>query len=129
MWIDENHYNPLTIPPDWSLAENHAVISLLGKYYKLSRRPAKPNLLSETCLCCGFKVDRKLVGLGCSVESLSFLGSGYPLYFTFIKSVIVVLSLQMIAVGQYSIISNFLSNECIPGWKHSCSDNFVLKFS
>lgn len=44
--------------------------------------------------------------------AFSFLGSGYPLYFNFIKCCLVIIGVLFMTSGQYSLISNLISEDC-----------------
>lgn len=47
-----------------------------------------------------------------NTDSLSFLGSGYPLYFSFLRSSIVLLVMCLVSVGELSLVTNNNANDC-----------------
>jgi hypothetical protein len=50
----------------------------------------------------------------CNNKELAFLGSGFPLYFEFVKSSSLILLILFIISGLYDIVSNGLyGNACI----------------
>lgn len=65
------------------------------------------------CKCCRREINKKYLKLGLELKELSFLGSGYPLYFIFIKSCILILFLYMIPSGFYALVSNSNATFCI----------------
>lgn len=66
--------------------------------------PKKDNFL--LCKCCGRSVNKDHFELGCDLKDFSFLGSGYPLYFVFIQSCILIMVLFLITSGLFSIVTN-----------------------
>lgn len=42
----------------------------------------------------------------------SFLGSGYPLYFNFIKCCLMIVGILFLTSGQYQLVSNLTSSDC-----------------
>lgn len=51
---EEEEYNPLKMPPDWKLAENHAKARSTAPDKKKDGNSEKV----ETCPCCGFEIER-----------------------------------------------------------------------
>lgn len=45
-------------------------------------------------------------------DVFSFLGSGYPLYFHYIKYCILILSILFLTSGQFNLLSNYFGNTC-----------------
>ncbi|CAD8055090.1 unnamed protein product [Paramecium sonneborni] len=95
-------YNLDSIPGDWVLAIIHQSAHKVGIAGK------------QICQCCGYHVCEFQLKLSVDKEDLSFLGSGYPLYFTFIKNCIFLLCLHLMAAGQFNIISNYQGQDCRP---------------
>ncbi|CAD8132365.1 unnamed protein product [Paramecium octaurelia] len=95
-------YNLDSIPGDWKLAIIHQSAHKVGVAGK------------QICLCCGYHICEFQLKLSVDKEDLSFLGSGYPLYFTFIKNCIFLLGFHMMAEGQFNLISNYQGQDCIP---------------
>lgn len=44
--------------------------------------------------------------------NFSFLGSGYPLYFHYIKYCIIILAIITLTSGEYNILSNYFGDNC-----------------
>lgn len=55
------------------------------------------------------KVDMKLYE---ETINFSFLGSGYPLYFHYIKYCIIILAIITLTSGEYNILSNYFGDNC-----------------
>lgn len=51
--------------------------------------------------------------LSCKVTELSFLGSGFPLMFVFIKYCAFIAMIFFLMSGLYNLISNALSDDCL----------------
>ena len=71
------------------------------------------------------RVGEEVVVTHCNIDpkQLSFLGPGVPLFFLFLKSVIILLTLMAIIFSVFSIYSNVVSSDCYSS--SSCtSDEF-----
>lgn len=51
----------------------------------------RKNELVETCPCCGFEVDRDDIPYCSDPMALSFLGSGFTLFYNYLKYCIIIL--------------------------------------
>ncbi|KRX11017.1 hypothetical protein PPERSA_01216 [Pseudocohnilembus persalinus] len=90
-------YDPYQIPADQHIAELH----------QKSLRVGPPVLTStEFCPCCARKVDREPLGINCSLHKFAYLGAGTPLFFMFIKFVILFMVILLIVTGIYNAISS-----------------------
>ena len=45
--------------------------------------------------------------------NLSFIGAGYPLYFHFLQNAILLMAIMLLISGEFNIISNYISENCI----------------
>lgn len=68
--------------------------------------------LAETCPCCGFEIERKIIGYWEPPNSLSFLGSGFPLFYNFMKFCILILLVQLCIKQFYNIYTNYHGTYC-----------------
>jgi hypothetical protein len=66
----------------------------------------------DTCDCCNLPVKGVPVPLTASLKKLYHLGSGFALYFRFIKSVIYLLLIVFCISGIYNIVSSEKTNDC-----------------
>jgi hypothetical protein len=66
------------------------------------------------CPCgCDCVLDREELPVwGSHNIDLSFLGSGYPLYFHYIKYCVIILGLIMITSGQFNLVSDIYGGVC-----------------
>ncbi|KAL4491908.1 hypothetical protein ABPG72_006163 [Tetrahymena utriculariae] len=107
----EKRYNPHLIPPDWKTAEKH------GKAKRVGKNKMPSNTLSEeifeVCPCCDYQIDKNIISLREQVDTLSFLGSGYPLFFHYMKYCIIILGLIQLTSGEYNILSNYYGHTCL----------------
>lgn len=68
---------------------------------------------TQRCSCCARVAERKPLKLSCDPQSLSFLGSGFPLFFDFCKYCIIILLILFVTSGDYNIITNIAyGNDC-----------------
>lgn len=67
----------------------------------------------KRCVCCARTIEKRKLDLSCTLKDFSFLGSGYPLYFSFLKYCTIFLSLILIFSGGFNMITNALyGNDC-----------------
>lgn len=103
--------------------------------HKLATRVAKEKkekrLQNKLCPCCRFHIERDDIDvIDSNTICLSFLGSGYPLYFHFIKYCITILVIITLTSGEYNLLSNYYGGDCVDNdianiEKHM-SDNKIL---
>ncbi|EGR32796.1 hypothetical protein IMG5_070780 [Ichthyophthirius multifiliis] len=106
-------YNPYQIPPDWDIAENHANSNKFGKS-KLFQYNQNNNQdqITELCPCCNFEINKRSIKICENTSKFTFLGSGYPLFFSYIKCCLALIGAILITSGQYNLISNFYGRSC-----------------
>jgi hypothetical protein len=68
---------------------------------------------AERCDCCSYVINRKELSVFCDTTEFSFLGSGYPLFFNFIKFCVLVLFLMLLSSGAYNMFSNAVGGDCL----------------
>ncbi len=60
------------------------------------------------CPCCTRRVDRSPLPINCSTNELAYLGSGYPLYFDFIKFCGIILLILFASSGAFNLYTNLM---------------------
>ncbi|KAL4498325.1 hypothetical protein ABPG72_013131 [Tetrahymena utriculariae] len=110
--IEEGYtkYNPYQIPPNWKLAEIHRDATSVGKPKKQFNQPFKNN---QVCPCCGFQLNKKKINMMDNYTILSFLGSGYPLFFSFTKYCLYILATILFTSGAYNLWTNYNGKYCL----------------
>lgn len=68
--------------------------------------------LANYCACCGYQIQKNLLDLCESPMQLSFLGSGFPLFYNFIIYCIFILFTQLMVKGGFDIVTNLLGDFC-----------------
>ena len=106
-------YNPDRIPPDFALAINHGNSFRMSKYQVGPGKPASKKL----CPCCRLPRDGEPLPLMCELDSFYqvgtyHLGSGYSLYFHFLKYCIVFLLAMLAVSGLFNLITNLIERDC-----------------
>ena len=48
------------------------------------------------------------------IVDLGFLGTGYPLYFNFVKQCIFMLLIMFVTSSDYNLFSNLQGDDCVP---------------
>ena len=103
----EGHkYDPLEIPADWEEAYQHAESRITGPAEIIEHK------LAELCPCCGYVVSRIKISVFCDTMDLSFLGSGFPCFYNFIKYCLVMLMLLLSLSGIYNIYTSYGGTYC-----------------
>ena len=111
-------YNPYSYPPDIKMAKEHgqarrvAIPQHLYEELKGVESPTIPNQTIDVCDCCGYPAENQLIPLCSSSKELLFLGSGFPLFFNFIKYGIGLLFMILMIAGCYNLITNVESADC-----------------
>ncbi|KAL4483923.1 hypothetical protein ABPG72_013929 [Tetrahymena utriculariae] len=93
----EKEYSRFQIPPNFSIANQHQIANLVGYENKESK---------DLCVCCARQINKQKINLVCNLRDLSFLGSGYPLYFSFLKYCEAFLCLILLTSGGYNMLTN-----------------------
>ncbi|CAD8099449.1 unnamed protein product [Paramecium sonneborni] len=74
--------------------------------HRQANKVGRPKSQGRICHCCGLRIERENFNLGIASDQLGFLGSGYPLYFDFIKSCLTIIAIQYITVGNFQLITH-----------------------
>ncbi|EAR89313.2 phage head-tail family protein, putative (macronuclear) [Tetrahymena thermophila SB210] len=97
-------YDPLLIPGDISKAEMHRGASKIGREAQVNEIGIVENL--QICQCCGQFVQKEHLSIKHDILQLSFLGSGYPMYFEFLKFCIILQTILFFLNGLYGLLTN-----------------------
>ncbi|EGR32359.1 protein kinase domain protein [Ichthyophthirius multifiliis] len=100
-----HQYDFLRIPPNWELAKIHA-------QSRETKPELKSDLIQDICQCCGYEIQRQAIGLNVDLIELGFLGSGFPLFYNYLKNCIAMLTVLFLIQGIPSIIQNVKGNFC-----------------
>ncbi|CAK58012.1 unnamed protein product (macronuclear) [Paramecium tetraurelia] len=99
-----HHYNPLVIPCDWVLAENHAKARRVARELEVEYQ--------STCPCCGYSIERTDLEYDCDPLEMKFLGSGFPLFYMFIKYCIFILVEFWLLKGMFCLATDLMGDYC-----------------
>ncbi|KAL4446608.1 hypothetical protein ABPG74_005546 [Tetrahymena malaccensis] len=97
-------YDPLLIPGDINKAEMHRGATKIGREAQVSEIGITENL--QICQCCGQFVQKEHLSIKQDILQLSFLGSGYPMYFEFLKFCITLQTILFFLNGLYGLLTN-----------------------
>ncbi|KAL4500435.1 hypothetical protein ABPG72_003386 [Tetrahymena utriculariae] len=75
------------IPPDWEKAKKHAQ----SRETKPERAKVSDNDYEDVCDCCGYEINRTPINIFVANIKLGFLGSGFPLYFSYLSICVLML--------------------------------------
>ncbi|CAD8136214.1 unnamed protein product [Paramecium pentaurelia] len=130
------HYNPLQMPCNWEIARKHA---LSRKTTREKQKDPNKTLSVDTCPCCGFEVDREEIPYCSNPMALSFLGSGFTLFYNYLKYCILILFITLLTKQLYNLYTNYQGNYCSQTKREKleghivelpfCSDSWFLKLS
>ena len=94
-------YNPFQVPPDIKLAKNHG----LARRVCLPEDPAKINLMTELCPCCGLSIKNEQFPICVDTNDLVNMGSCFPAYFDCIKFCTVLMMILFLTSGIFLLLS------------------------
>ena len=60
----------------------------------------------RTCRCCGYQIERTNLPISCNLEDLKFLGSGFPLFYNYVKYCLLILTVLFLTTSVYNIVTN-----------------------
>ena len=81
---------------------------------------------ANICPCCAREIDRIPLDSNVQNKKLGFLGSGFPLYFEFLKQCIIILVLFFITTADFNLFSNFFyGNDCEPATSENLNSSNV----
>jgi len=102
-------FDPYQKPPDLEMAVNH------GKAKRVYRPKQSQDLIpniKEICPCCGLQIKGELIPLTASLKEMYHLGSGYVLFFLFLKYSIGLLLFILAISGIYNLVTSSRSDDC-----------------
>ncbi|CAK77359.1 unnamed protein product (macronuclear) [Paramecium tetraurelia] len=102
-----DQYDEHMIPPNYTIAQQHQLACKVG-----IPNPYKEGETVNICPCCKQQIHKTQIDLQRDEMAFSFLGSGYPLYFNFIKCCLMIVGVLFLTSGQYQLVSNLTSNDC-----------------
>ncbi|CAD8085698.1 unnamed protein product [Paramecium sonneborni] len=103
MLENSKEYDPFQIPADINISIKHKKATQCGT----------PIEKSELCPCCGREVEQEQKEIGISPIDLNYLGQGIPLFFLFLKQMVVIVLIILIVMGIYSMITNSITDNCL----------------
>lgn len=91
---------------DWDAAYIHAEARITGPSEIEDSKP------TELCPCCGYVVSRTKLSLCCDIMDLSFMGSGFPCFYNFIKYCFIMLMSLLLLSGAWNLVTNYYGTNC-----------------
>ncbi|CAK64341.1 unnamed protein product (macronuclear) [Paramecium tetraurelia] len=130
------HYHPLTMPCNWDLARKHAQSRRTALEKK---KDFNKTTNVETCPCCGFEVERDEIPYCSNPMALSFLGSGFTLFYNYLKYCIIILFITLVTKQIYNLYTSYEGSYCSHVKKEkieghvvelpNCSESLFLRLS
>ena len=123
-------YQPHQSPADLSMAKDHGLAKKVYMLRNQDKNNEEDNV--KRCPCCDLPVGGELIPLCTDLKGLYHLGSGYALYFRFVKFAIVILLLTFVAGGIFNVMTN---KDNITACKDTsnksdyCIPDFITKYS
>ncbi|EAR91343.2 phage head-tail family protein, putative (macronuclear) [Tetrahymena thermophila SB210] len=117
------------IPGDIFLAKEHLKATKVGPDKEFTEKDKQQGFINEKCDCCGRSVDREILNLNSDITKLSYLGSGFPMFFQFLKFCIFFLLILFCVCGIFNMVANAnYGNQCnLKG--NQCKTNWIVKLS
>jgi len=127
---EDTGYNPFQVPADLNMARKHGIAK---RVYALKPERKYNEVEPEVCPCCGLATKGDLIPLTAGVSSFYHLGSGYPLYFRFIKYAIAMLLAMLLVSGIYNLVTNVVQGDCTSQDSTApytyCIKGYILSFT
>jgi len=126
-------YEPFKMPADLIQAKKHGQAK---RVYVSKKEDKYEEEGRELCVCCGLPVEGELIPINAGLEKLYHLGSGFALYFRFIKFSVALLVLIFLSSGLYNLISNVVQGDCVDdagalgnAVTSECVKGYILSFA
>lgn len=122
-------YDSKLYPPNISQSEQHAHARRVSIPFQADQQKREA---VDVCDCCGYPVENSQVPLCCHPKELLFLGTGFPLFFEFMKTAIGMLFMIMLISGLYNIWTNINGEDCENGLQiheKPCSFDYLTETS
>ncbi|KAL4478394.1 hypothetical protein ABPG74_006629 [Tetrahymena malaccensis] len=117
------------IPGDFRLAKLHLRATRVAPEKILTREEKAQGKINEKCDCCGRDIERELLDMKSDVIQLSYLGSGYPMYFQFLKLSISFLVILFCISGIFNMVVNGdYGQQCVKK-RLECKENWIIQYS
>lgn len=86
-----------------------------GAKHTVEEKPKNENepKLPLRCECCNCYLENESLSIFCKLSDLSFSGIGLPLYFGFIRAMVLLLMLLGMVYSSYGLYSNLKGSFCI----------------
>ena len=107
---------------EFLIADRHRRAHLIRQ---IGKAASNPNF--DKCKCCGFPVEAEPFSLGCSLQDLSELGSGFPLFFEISRIFALIFFLGICLVSIPCIIGNARADKA-DDWDPD-KDSWIIKSS
>ena len=105
---------------EFLIADRHRRAHLIRQ---IGKAASNPNF--DKCKCCGFPVEAEPFSLGCSLQDLSELGSGFPLFFEISRIFALIFFLGICLVSIPCIIGNARADKA-DDWDPD-KDSWIIK--
>ena len=128
--LSNKAYQPHQSPADLNMAKDHGLAKKVYMLRVQDKNSEEDNV--KRCPCCDLPVGGELIPLCTDLKGLYHLGSGYALYFRFLKFAIVILLLMFLAGGIFNVMTNKNNTTaCIDTSNKSdyCIPDFITKYS
>lgn len=125
-----SNYDPYQSPPDFHIAKLHGKAK---RVYMSKQEDGKLESEKTLCPCCGLPAEGEELSLNAELSHMYHLGSGYSLYFQFIKCSIMLLFVFFIPTGIYNLYTSVTAGDCaVPSADDTsqyCVQDFISKFT
>ncbi|KAL4475819.1 hypothetical protein ABPG72_011380 [Tetrahymena utriculariae] len=117
------------IPGDFCLAKEHLKATKVGPDKEFTEKDKKQGFVNEKCDCCGRSVEREILNLNSDITKLSYLGSGFPMFFQFLKFCIFFLIVLLGICGIFNLVANANYGDQCNLKGDQCKANWIVKLS
>lgn len=130
----EEEYDEYKKPANLTLARQHGEAKKVYKKRQVKKDKNGQEIpeTNDLCACCLLPLKGEKISLFAGLEELYHLGTGFALYFKFIKYSIGILTLIMLTMGIFNLVTNVVTGDCTIENSNGdayCVQGYILSFT
>lgn len=95
----------------------------------MTKEDREKNKINEKCDCCARDVDRDVLVWNSDIMKLSYLGSGFPMFFSFLNLTILLLIMVFCLAGILNILTNRYAGDQCSKRDDECKVSWLTTYS
>lgn len=95
----------------------------------MTKEEKQKGKINEKCDCCARDVDREVLNLKSDIKKFSYLGSGFPMFFSFLKLCVFLLVIVFCIAGIFNMVSNKYGGDNCLKKESECKSSWLTEYS